>query len=94
MDCFNQTLAHVQIRVLSERNKNQDGRQNGCCLSMCAVVVTLSLFLMGFFPNFIFGLLPSNSSSSSNTSFVLQTITKMANKMAAAYQFALVDTLL
>ena len=33
--------------------------------------------------------LPSNSCSSLNTSLVLRTITKMAAKMAAAYQFAL-----
>ena len=38
-------------------------------------------------------LFPSNSCSSSNTSLVRRTITKMANKMAAFYQFAFVDNL-
>ena len=46
------------------------------------------LFLIRFLSNFIYSLLPSNPGSSSNMSFVRQTITKMANKMAAAYQFA------
>ena len=44
--------------------------------------------LIRFLPNFIYGLLPSNPGSSSNMSFVGQTITEMADKMAAAYQFA------
>ena len=42
---------------------------------------------------FIYGLLPSNSSSSLNTGFVRRTITKMADKMAATYVFAVVVTL-
>ena len=38
---------------------NQDGRQNGCHLSISAVVVTLTQsFLIRFLPNFIYGLLP------------------------------------
>ena len=54
------------------------------------LVVTLTWsFLIEFLPNFIYGLLPSNSRSSSNTGFVRQAITKMADKMAAAYQFRL-----
>ena len=36
----------------------------------------------------MYGLLPSNSCLSFNTSLVRRTITKMADKMAAAYQFA------
>ena len=36
----------------------------------------------------IYGLLPSISGSSSNMSFVGQTIIKIADEMAAAYQFA------
>ena len=42
------------------------------------------------FPNFIYGLLPSNSNSSLNMGFVVRTITcnKMTVKMAAACQFA------
>ena len=54
------------------------------CLS--AVVVTHSHFNQ-ILPNFIYGLLPSNSGSSSNMGFFPQTITKMADKMAT-YQFA------
>ena len=48
------------------------------------------VILIGFLPNFIYGLLPSNSGLSSNMSFVRQTITKMVDKMAAFYQFATV----
>ena len=44
-------------------------------------------------PNFIYGLLPSNSSSSSNTDYVRRTITKMADKMYAAYLHGVVVTL-
>ena len=36
----------------------------------------------------MYGLLSSNPGSSENMSFVGQTITKMADKMASAYQFA------
>ena len=69
---------------------NQDGRQNGRHLSISAVMVTLTQsFLIGYFPNFIYGLLPSTSRSSSNTGFVRQLITKMADKMAATYQYPL-----
>ena len=39
-------------------------------------------------PNFINSLLISNPDSSSNMSVFRQTITKVANKMAAAYQYA------
>ena len=46
------------------------------------------LYLIRFFPNFIYGLLPSNPGSSLNMSFVQQMISKMADKMAATYQFA------
>ena len=42
------------------------------------------VILIGFLPNFIYGLLPSNPGSSSNMSFVQQKITKMAT----ACQFA------
>ena len=45
-------------------------------------------FLIEFLPNFIYRLIPSNPGSSLNMSFVRQTITKMADKMAATYQFA------
>ena len=40
------------------------------------------------FPPIIYGLLPLNPCSCSNMSFVGQTITVMADKMATAYQFA------
>ena len=68
---------------------NQDGRQNGRCLlmSVVAVHVTQSFFIE-ILPNCIhvYGLLSSNSHSSLNMSFVWRSITKMADKMAAAYQ--------
>ena len=51
------------------------------------------VIFMGFLPNFLYGLLPSNSCSSSNTGLVGGTIIKMADKMAATYPFALVDNL-
>ena len=67
--------------------KNQDGRQNGRHLSISAVVVTLTQsFLIGFLLNFVNELLPSTFRSSSNMGFVRHPITKMADKMAAAYQ--------
>ena len=44
--------------------------------------------LIGFLQKFIYGLLLSNPGSSSNMSFVRETITKMADKIAATYQFA------
>ena len=44
--------------------------------------------MIGFLSNFIYGLLLSNRGSCVNMSFVQQTITKIANKMPAAYQFA------
>ena len=73
-------------------NDNQDGRQHDCRLSVSIVVVTLTQsFLIGILPEFIYGLLPSNSYSSLNTCFVRRTLIKMAYKMAAIYQFALVD---
>ena len=48
-----------------------------------------SLILIGFIPNFIYGLFPSTSGSSSNMGFVQHPITKMADKMAATYQYLL-----
>ena len=66
---------------------NQDGRQNRRHLSISAVMVTLTqIFFIRFLPNFIYELLPSTLRSKFNMSFVQHPITKMANKMAAAYQ--------
>ena len=65
---------------------NQDGRQNGRHLSISAVVVTLTQsFLIRFLPNFIYEYHPSSFRSSLNMVFVRHPITKMADKMAAAY---------
>ena len=50
-------------------------------------------FLVKFLPNFMDGLLPTNSSPSLNIGFVGRRINKMADKMASLCQFALVDTL-
>ena len=50
---------------------------------------SLSVILIGFLPNFIYGLLPSTSRSISNAGFVRHLITKMADKMAATYQYPL-----
>ena len=76
--------------VFCPTSDNQDGRQNGRHLSKSAVVVTLTQsFLIGFFPNFIYELLPSTFHSSLNMGFVGLTITKMADKMAATYQYPL-----
>ena len=69
---------------------NQDGRQHGRHLSISAVVVTLTQsFLIGFLPNFEYGLFQSTSPSSSNTGFVQHPITKMADNMATIYQYPL-----
>ena len=51
------------------------------------------VIFIGIIPNFIYGLLPLDSRSSSNTGFVRRMLTKMADKTTVAYQFALVDTL-
>ena len=76
-------------------SNNQDGRQIGRHLSISAVVVTLTQsFLIGFLPNFIYELLPSTFRSSLNMGFVRHQITKMADKMAAAYQCQLSWSLL
>ena len=69
---------------------NQDDRQNGCHLSISAVVVTLTQsILIGFLPNLIYELLPSTFRSSWNMGFVGHPITKMADKMAVTYQYLL-----
>ena len=66
----------------------QDGRQNGRHISISTVVVTLiQSFLIGFLPNFIYGLLPSTYRSSLNMGFVRHLISKMGDKMAATYQY-------
>ena len=54
-----------------------------------SVVTLTQSFLIGFIPNFIYGLLSSTFRSSSNTAFVPHPITKMANKMAATCQYPL-----
>ena len=65
---------------------NQDGQQNDRRLSISAAAVTLAQsFLIRFLPNFIYGLLPSTFLSSLNMGFVRYPITKMADKIAAAY---------
>ena len=46
------------------------------------------VILIGFLPNFKYSLIPPNPGSRSNMSFVRQMITKMADKMVAAYHFA------
>ena len=46
------------------------------------------VILIGILSNFTYDLLPSNPGSRWNISFVGQAITKMADKMSAAYQFA------
>ena len=74
----------------------QESQCKSVCLSFCLsirFVVTLTWsFFIGFLL-FIYGLLPSNSHPSSNMGFVGPTINYMADKMAAACLFALVDTL-
>ena len=68
-------------------SNNKVGRQNGRHLSISAVVVTLThSFLIGFLSNFIYELLLSTFHASLNMGFILHLITKMAKKMAAAYQ--------
>ena len=51
------------------------------------------VIIIGFLPNVIYGLLNSNPHPNMNMCFVGQTMNKMPDKMAAACQFALVDTL-
>ena len=99
---FNQIYSKLHIWIASinlsfnfeygfcPTSDNQDGRQNGRHISKSAVVVTLTQsFLIGFLSNVIYGLLPSTSGSSSNRDFVRHPITKMADKMAATYQYPL-----
>ena len=69
-------------------NNNQDGRQNGRRLLVCIRPLLWSLLVVfnRISSKFhIYGLLPSNSVSSLNMIFVRRIITKMADKMAAAY---------
>ena len=70
---------------------NQVGLQNGHRLSIytCVSLWALSFFTW-FLPNFLYDLLPSNSGSSLNMGFFGHMITKMADKMATACQFAFV----
>ena len=94
MDCFHQPLVQVRIRVCPTSD-NLDGRQNGRHLLISTVVVTLTQsFLVGFPPNFIYGLLLSASRSSLKRGFVQHPITEMADKMAATYQYPLLWSLL
>ena len=61
-----------------------------CFRLVCLSVVTLTQsLLIGFLPNFMYELLPSIFHSSSNMGFVRHPITKMADKMAATYQYPL-----
>ena len=62
---------------------------SACPSVRLSVVTVTQLLLIGFLPNFKNGLLPPTSSSSSNTGFVRNPITKMADKMAATYQYLL-----
>ena len=60
------------------------------CPSVRRSVVTLTQsFFIGFLPNFIYGLLLITSSSSLNMGFVRHPVTKIADKMAATYQYPL-----
>ena len=80
-------MGFVRPTITKMANKTSAAYQ----VALAAVVVTLILsFLIGFIPNYIYGLLPSNSHTSLNMGFVRRSITKMAHKMATAYQFALV----
>ena len=77
------------------------GPANECCLSSIvfglsvrqSVVTLTQSFLIEFLPNFIRGLLPPTSGSSSNTGFVRNSITKMTVKMAVLSVSAVVVTL-
>ena len=53
------------------------------------MVIQTQSFLIRFLPNNIYGLLPSTSCSSPNTGFVWHQISKMADKLAATYQYLL-----
>ena len=77
---------------LYSTNNNQDGLQNGRHLSVSALVVTLSPFNLIFSKLHIW-MASIKLSLSLNTGFARRIIAKMANKMAAAYKFAFVDTL-
>ena len=56
-------------------------------LSVSLSVVTLTQsFLIGFLPNFMYGLRPPTSRACSKTGFARHPITMMADKMAAVYQ--------
>ena len=68
----------------------QDGRQNGHHLSVCSCGHSKSVIFNRILTHFTYGLLLSNSRSSLNTGCVWWTVTKMADKMATTYEFALV----
>ena len=65
------------------------------CPSVClsAVSVTLTLIFNRISFKFHIWVAPSNSDSSSNMGFVRQTISKMADKMAAPISYAVVVAL-
>ena len=93
MDCFHQNLVQVGIWVFSDDDRTIIKMANKkvatyqfasfrCCGHSNLVI------LNQISSKFHYGLLPSNPGSSSNMSFVGQTINKMADKKAALYQFA------
>ena len=88
---------HPQFMVLAETStlgifcgRNVRGRNVRAEMSYIPLMGTQTFFIR-FRPNFIYGLL-SNSHPSLNMGFVCGTIIKMAIKISATCQFALVDT--
>ena len=63
---------------------NQDGRQNGCSLSVCTCLhskISILVIYLLILPHFIQGLLSSNSLPRSTVGFVWWRINKLASKM-------------
>ena len=103
---FNRISSKFKIRIASikllfkcgygfcQTNDYQDGQQNGGHLTVCTCEHcgghSNSVIFNWISSKFHTSLLLSNYRSSWNTSYIRSTITKMADKMAMAYQFALV----
>ena len=93
MDCFNQTLAQVGIWVLVQQMITKMADKMAATYKFACCGHSNVVFFNRIFSKFHIRWIASIKLSLKwNIGFVRPTITKMADKMAIAYQFALVDT--
>ena len=89
MDCFHQPLVQVRMRVLSDIRLSRWPSKWPPLINIRCRGHSSSVILIGFLQNCIYKLLPSIFSSSFNMDFVWHPINKVADKMAATYQYPL-----